>query len=133
MWLSSLTDEQRNALLGLAHNVVVSDGLLDPNEEVMLDEFKREMELHPATESDYLELEGIGAIFGSRRARAIAMLNLLRLGYVDGAFEVEEECLLQEIGEAFGIDGDDFLLMHNWVKRLVALEQEAREFMHPSA
>ena len=129
MWLSSLTDEQRQALLGLAHNVVVSDGLLDPNEEFMLDEFKREMELHPATESDYLELEGIGATFGSRRARAIAMLNLLRLGYVDGAFEVEEECLLQEVAEAFGIGGDDFLLMHNWVKRLVALEQEARAFM----
>ena len=131
MWLSSLTDAQRKALLGLAHNVVVSDGLLDPNEEFMLDEFKREMELHPATESDYLELDGIGATFGSRRARAIAMLNLLRLSYVDGAFEVEEECLLHEIGEVFGIDGDDFLLMHNWVKRLVALEQEARAFMRP--
>ena len=130
MWLSSLTDDQRRALLGLAHNVVVSDGLLDPNEEVMLDEFKREMELHPATESDYLELDGIDATFGSRRTRAIAMLNLLRLSYVDGAFEIEEECLLQEIGEAFGIDGDDFLLMNNWVKRLVALEQEARLFMH---
>ena len=41
MWLSSLEPEQRKALLGLAHNVVVSDGLLDPNEEGMLDEFKR--------------------------------------------------------------------------------------------
>ncbi len=130
MWLSSLTDDQRRALLGLAHNVVVSDGLLDPNEEVMLDEFKREMELHPATESDYLELDGIDTTFGSRRTRAIAMLNLLRLCYVDGAFEIEEECLLQEIGEAFGIDGDDFLLMNNWVKRLVALEKEAGAFMH---
>ena len=39
MWLKSLTDEQREALLGLAHNVVVSDGILDPNEEDMLDEF----------------------------------------------------------------------------------------------
>ncbi len=130
MWLSSLTDDQRRALLGLAHNVVVSDGLLDPNEEVMLDEFKREMELHPATESDYLELDGIDATFRSRSTRAIAMLNLLRLCYVDGAFEIEEECLLQEIGEAFGIDGDEFLLMNNWVKRLVALEKEARTFMH---
>ena len=44
---------------------------------------------------------------------------------------MEEECLLQEVAEAFGIGGDDFLLMHNWVKRLVALEQEARAFMQP--
>lgn len=131
MWLSSLTDEQRKALLGLAHNVVVSDGLLDPNEESMLDEFKREMALHPATEADYLELEGIGEVFRTRRAQTIAMLNLLRLSYVDGAFEVEEECLLKEISETFGFNAADFLLLHNWVKRLVALEKEAASLMAP--
>ena len=132
MWLSSLTSEQRKALLGLAHNVVVSDGLLDPNEESMLDEFKREMALHPATEADYLELdEGIGETFSTRRAQTIAMLNLLRLGYVDGAFEIEEECLLKEISETFGFNAADFLLLHNWVKRLVALEKEAAGLMAP--
>ena len=131
MWLSSLSDEQRRALLGLAHNVVVSDGLLDPNEESMLDEFKREMALHPATESGYLELDGIDAVFATRRARAVAMLNLLRLCYVDGAFEIEEECLLKDVAAAFGIDDDEFLLMNNWVKRLVALEEEANGFMRP--
>ena len=58
MWLTSLTEQQREALLGLAHNVVVSDGILDPNEEDMLDEFKREMALQPDLASDYLELRG---------------------------------------------------------------------------
>ncbi|MYJ74114.1 MAG: hypothetical protein F4089_03000, partial [Gammaproteobacteria bacterium] len=97
MWLTSLTEQQREALLGLAHNVVVSDGILDPNEEDMLDEFKREMALQPDLASDYLELEGIGEVFDSRRARTVAVLNLLRLSYVDGAFEIEEECLLKEV------------------------------------
>ena len=130
MWLSSLTDEQRDALLGLAHNVVVSDGLLDPNEEFMLDEFKREMALKPEIEADYLELDGISEVFNSPRARAVAILNLLRLSYVDGAFEIEEECLLKEIAHAFGIDDERFLLMDNWVRRLVALEEEARGLMN---
>ncbi|MYD97349.1 MAG: hypothetical protein F4X98_08175 [Gammaproteobacteria bacterium] len=129
MWLSTLTDQQRDALLGLAHNVVVSDGLLDPNEEDMLDEFKREMALKPDLVSDYLELEGIEAIFDSRRARTVAVLNLLRISYVDGAFEIEEECLLKEVARAFGISDDDFALMDNWVRRLAALEEEARELM----
>ena len=129
MWLSTLTDEQRDALLGLAHNVVVSDGLLDPNEEDMLDEFKREMALKPDAVSDYLELEGIESIFDSRRARTVAVLNLLRLSYVDGAFEIEEECLLKEVARAFGISDDDFAHMDNWVRRLAALEEEARELM----
>ena len=115
--------------MGLAHNVVVSDGLLDPNEEFMLDEFKREMALNPSTPSGYLELDGIGAVFATRRTRAIAMLNLLRLSHVDGAFEIEEECLLKDVADAFGITDAEFLLMNNWVKRLVALEQEAGAFM----
>ena len=131
MWLKSLTDEQREALLGLAHNVVVSDGILDPNEEDMLDEFKREMALKPDVVSDYLELEGIGEIFDSRRARTVAVLNLLRLSYVDGAFEIEEECLLKEVAGAFGINDADFALMDNWVRRLVGLEREARDLMAP--
>ena len=129
MWLTALTAEQRRALLGLAHNVVVSDGLLDPNEEFMLDAFKREMELNPATESEYVELSGIEQIFDSHRSRVVALLNLLRLGYADGAFEVEEECLLREVCKAFQLPDEEFLLLENWVRRLVALEDEARALM----
>jgi tellurite resistance protein len=125
MWLSSLTSEQREALMGLAHNVVVSDGLLDPNEEGMLDEFKREMELNQV-DVEYLELSGIEQIFDSRKSRVIALVNLLRLGYADGAFEIEEECLLREVCKAFQLPDADFLLLENWVRRLVALEDEAR-------
>ncbi|MCY3811108.1 MAG: hypothetical protein OXH15_04865 [Gammaproteobacteria bacterium] len=132
MWLKSLTETQRDALLGLAHNVVVSDGLLDPNEEDMLVDFKREMALKPDVDSDYLELDGIGAIFDTRRAQTIAILNLLRLSYVDGAFEIEEECLLKEVARVFGIDDDEFMRMDDWVRQLVALEREARRLMEAS-
>lgn len=129
MWLSSLSVEQRQALLGLAYNVIVSDGLLDPNEEGMLDEFKREMDLNPESEVEYLELSGIEEVFGTHKSRVIALLNLLRLSYADGAFEIEEECLLKEIGRTFSIDEGEFLLMDNWVRRHLALEEEARLLM----
>ena len=129
MWLASLKPDQRLALIGLAHDVVVSDGLLDPNEEGMLDEFKREMGLNPATESEYLELDGIEGIFDTRKSRLIALLNLLRLSYADGAFEIEEECLLKEISRAFDVTDDDFMLLDNWVRRLIALEDEARSLV----
>jgi hypothetical protein len=129
VWLNALTEEQRRVLLGLAHNVVVSDGLLDPNEEFMLDDFKREMDLHPRTPSDYVELAGIELTFETRRVRTIAMLNLLRLSYVDGAQEIEEECLLKEVSRVFGFDDADFQRLDNWVRRLLALEQEAQTLM----
>lgn len=129
MWLSSLNPRQRTTLLGLAYNVVVSDGLLDPNEESMLDEFKREMSLSPTEDVEYLELEGIEAVFDDRRSRMVALLNLLRLSYSDGAFEIEEECLLKEISQAFEVPDAEFQLLDNWVKRLVGLEEEALNLM----
>jgi tellurite resistance protein len=125
MWLHSLSERQREVLLGLAHNVVVSDGLLDPNEESMLDSFKREMALAPDTETDWIALDGIETVFDSSRARRIVLLNLIHLSYVDGALEIEEECLLKELARAFEVDDDDFARMENWVKRLMTLEQEA--------
>ena len=124
MWLSSLSSDKRNALLRLAHNVVVSDGLLDPNEEGMLIELKREMGLSEVGELEYLELEGIQNVFQDRRSRIIVVVNLIKLSYVDGAFEVEEECLLKEIARTFDISDQDFLLLDNCVRRLTALEEE---------
>ena len=124
MWLSSLSNDQRNALLRLAHNVIVSDGLLDPNEEDMLFELKREMALSDVGEVEYLELDGIQNVFQDRRSRIIVVINLLKLSYVDGAFEIEEECLLKEIARTFDITDQDFLLLDNWVRRLTALEDE---------
>ena len=115
--------------MGLAHNVVVSDGLLDPNEEGMLDEFKREMELNQTDDPEYLELSGIEKIFDSRKSRVVALVNLLRLGYADGAFEIEEECLLREVCKAFQLPDEEFLLLENWVRRLIALEDEARSLI----
>ncbi|MEX2561553.1 MAG: alpha-amylase family glycosyl hydrolase, partial [Pirellulales bacterium] len=73
------------------------DGLLDPNEERMLADFKREMELAPDTETDYVDMAGIETVFDSSRSRRIALINLIHLSYVDGALEIEEECLLREL------------------------------------
>jgi tellurite resistance protein len=129
MWLSSLSAAERHALMRLAHNVVVSDGLLDPNEEGMLNEFRLEMELTQSGEFEYLELDGIETVFVSRQARIIVLLNLLKLSYADGAFEVEEECLLKEVSRAFSVSDEEFMLLDNWTRRLNALEVEARDLM----
>ena len=128
MWLSSFSGDQRLAMLRLAHNVIVSDGLLDPNEEGMLLELKEEMGLSELEELEYLELQGIQDIFQDRRSRVVVVINLIKLSYVDGAFEIEEECLLKEIARAFDISDTEFLLLDNWVRRLSALEQEAEAF-----
>jgi uncharacterized tellurite resistance protein B-like protein len=126
MWLDALTEPQRVALFALAHDVIVSDGLLDPNEEAMMERLRREMGLPADVQSQYIELDGIAGVFDSPRARRIALVNLIHLSYVDGALEIEEECVLRELADAFGVAEDEFTLLENWVKRLRALEEEGK-------
>lgn len=130
MFLASLTQKQKEAFIRLAHNVVVSDGELSVGERVMMEEMRAEMGLSPDFEASYLPIEGIEKIFDSRRSRAVAMLSLIRLGYADGAFEIEEQCFLDDLARAFDIHETEFGLIQNWVRRLNSLEREAQAFMY---
>ena len=129
MFLTSLTQAQKEAFICLAYNVVVSDGELAVGEHVMMDNMRLEMGLPLSFEARYLPLDGIEKIFNSRRSRIVALIDLIRLGYADGAFEVEEQCLLADLCEAFEISETDFARLQNWVRRFISLEREAQAMM----
>ena len=132
MWLSQLSGEQQETMLRLAHNVIVSDGLLDPNEEGMLEAFRREMGVSADFQVEYLELEGISRVFSERKERLIVLLNLCKLSYADGAFEIEEECLINEIRKAFDVSEAQFDMLQGWIKRMTLLESEGAALLELS-
>ena len=132
MWLSQLSGEQQETMLRLAHNVIVSDGLLDPNEEGMLEAFRREMDVSADFQVEYLELEGISRVFSERKERLIVLLNLCKLSYADGAFEIEEECLINEIRKAFDVSEAQFDMLQGWIKRMTLLESEGAALLELS-
>lgn len=129
MFLSSFTACQKQTFMCLAHNVVVSDGDLSISEEVMMQDMRREMNLESAFEPEYVAIEGVEQIFDTKRSRAIALISLIRLGYADGAFEIEEQCFLRELSDQFDISDHEFGLIDNWVKRLISLEREVNAFL----
>lgn len=132
MWLSQLSGEQQETMLRLAHNVIVSDGLLDPNEEGMLEAFRREMGVSADFQVEYLELEGISRVFSDRKERLIVLMNLCKLSYADGAFEIEEECLINEIRKAFDVSEAQFDMLQGWIKRMTLLESEGAALLELS-
>ena len=132
MWLSQLSGQQQETMLRLAHNVIVSDGLLDPNEEGMLEAFRREMGVSADFQVEYLELEGISRVFSERKERLIVLMNLCKLSYADGAFEIEEECLINEIRKAFDVSEAQFDMLQGWIKRMTLLESEGAALLEPS-
>ena len=129
MFLALLTDEQKKIFLCLAHDVVVSDGELSVGEQVMMEDMRREMNLSPDFEAQYLPLDGVDTIFDSKRSQATVLISLIRLAYADGAFEIEEQFLIKSLCTLFNTTDADLYLMENWVRRLIALEREANGFM----
>lgn len=125
MFLNEFNQQQQQAFICLAHNVVVSDGDLSPGEVVMMNQLKREIGLPEDFEPHYIAVEEIDGIFDSQRARVAVVMNLIRLGYADGAFEIEEQFLLKDVCRIFNIDEPLFGRIENWVRRLIALEEEA--------
>ena len=125
MYLDSLTEAQKETLICLAHDVVVSDGELAPGEQAMMDAMRREMSVDDSFEAHYVSLDGVDEIFDDRRSRTVALMALVRLSYADTAYEIEERCFLDDLRKAFGISDDEFDRIQAWVRRLVALELEA--------
>ena len=109
--------------------MVVSDGELGPGEQLMMDELKREIGLSSEFEPHYMPIDGVGEIFNTRNARVATIIALIRLGYADGTFEIEEQFVLKKICETFEVTESDFTIIENWVRRLIALEKKARAFM----
>lgn len=129
MFLHELNDKQKEAFICLAHNIVVSDGELSPDEQLMIDQLRREIGLAEDFEPHYISVKGIEDVFDTRRSRVAAVIALIRLGYADGAFEIEEQFLLKDICTALQISATDFTVMENWVRRLIALQLEASALM----
>ena len=129
MFLSSLTDSQKETFFCLAHDVVVSDGELNVGEHVMMEEMRREMSLDEKLEPHYVDVHGMEEIFDTKRTRIIVLISLIRLGYADGAFEIEEQSFLKVLCGLFEIDDTEFVLIENWARRLIALEREANDFL----
>ena len=129
MFLSSLSLAQRQALMCLAHDVVVSDGELTAGEQLQMESLRGDMNLPADFEAHYLPIEGVEQVFDSRRSRVIAIIALVRMAHADGAFEIEEQCLLSDLCRAFDIGEHDFELLQNWVRRYMALEREVRGIM----
>ena len=129
MWLMTLTESQRGALIGLAQHLVHADDALDISEEFMLEDFRRQMKLYGNSGAPSESIESLATRFDTRMSRSVALLNLLRLGYADGTFDVEEESLMLRFAEALGFSDADYRIFEDWVRRLAVLEAEGKKLM----
>ncbi|MDH5737769.1 MAG: TerB family tellurite resistance protein [Gammaproteobacteria bacterium] len=124
MFLNRLNSEQQQALQKLAYSVAVSDGEMSEDERQMLEEMQREMHLPLPLKPEHLDIDTAMRLFDSRASRAIVLVTLIKLGFADKAYEIEEQCFIDDLRKAFNYSDNDFEHITDWVKKLVSLEQE---------
>ena len=96
-----------------AYDVAVSDGVLRGDEQFMMTQMGREIGQSHDFEPHYIPTEGVEKIFDTRRALIAVIINLIRLGYADGTFEIEEQFLLKEVCRLFGFTNQQFAVIEN--------------------
>lgn len=113
----------------MAYSVAVSDGEMTDGERRMLEDMRSEMNLEMESVSPYQAIAELDILFDTRQSRVIALTSLIRLGFADRAYEIEEQCYIDDVRKAFGYSDKEFTQITDWVKRLVSLENEMDVFL----
>ena len=114
MFLSQLTEPEKAAFLALAREMVVLNGVLVTETE-MLAAACREMGL-TVDQPVFLSFEAACASFKSDRSRKIALMELMLLAKADGLVQAEESELAKRIQAAFGASDDVLAWARRWAE-----------------
>jgi len=129
MFFERLTGEQKKMLLGMAYSVAVSDGEMSEEEKSMLARIGHEMNIGNEHSFEYVNIESVRSLFKEQATRTIALITLIKIGFADQAYEIEEQCYIDDIRRELGFSDGDFNRITDWVKRLVSLEGEIRKYL----
>lgn len=107
-----VSEAEREYILDTSHNFDVSaEGILEDDSDESLAE--------------------ICESFESDSAKRLALVRLIELGYVDGAYEEPEWVGIREVAEVMGIEGLDLVALEDWVSRGMEWKEEGRKLLLP--
>jgi tellurite resistance protein len=130
MFLHELNKEEKAAFLELAHLVAISNGIIDENEQKMLDTYEREMGLNFKIQNlEDLSLEGIIPAFKSEKSKKIVFLEAIAIAFADGIYDEDEKKLLQELKIEFGISKEEYEEFKGWITKVNSLYAQAAELV----
>ena len=116
MFLGLLNEAQRNSFLALATKLVMADRTIEPEERVMLD--LRVAEMGGNAKAPPAEIYGPPntAVFNSRRARAIVLVELFLLAMSDSKMSDQELPILDQLISAFEFSPTEANDIRTWAE-----------------
>lgn len=135
MFLDQLSAGQKSSFLALATRMVLADGDITDGERALLGALRSEMgDVENAPAEEVFGNTNL-TVFDTTKVRAIVMLELFSLAFSDSDFHADEDHVLGDVGQGFGLDNGTLEAMRDWAQRRVeggetdALVAEAQSFM----
>lgn len=127
MFLNDLTENEKQAFVGLAKQLVMADGMLNKEEEVLLAQMLNEMQLPENTSAESTEISELAHAFTSQKSKTICIIELVALGYANMEYHTLEKDFINNLAEHFNISLEKTIEIENWVVKQLAHLYEAEE------
>lgn len=127
-----LQSKEKFSFLQLAHYLARVDSKYGPREEEILLEYCTEMGIEnlDSFDSENFSLDGILKDFKSEQSKRIVILELMILIHIDHTFHLNEQKLMQQISQNFGINLEDVNDYSQWGKSVAMLYEVAKIFIN---
>ena len=132
MLLMKLQSKEKFSFLQLAHYLARVDNKYRPREEEILLEYCTEMGIEnlDSFDRENFSLDGILKDFKSEQSKRIVILELMILIHIDHTFHLNEQKLMQQISQNFGINLEDVNDYSQWGKSVAMLYEVAKIFIN---
>ncbi len=124
MFLNLLSERQKQSFLALATKVIMADGGVVPEENVMLADRVAEMGGDIKAPPDEIFGSPNVAVFDDNRSQTIVVLELLVLAHSDDEYHADEKPIIADLAEAFGIPTETLDAYEAWARRQAPLSVE---------
>jgi len=129
MFLSRLTEPQRQSFMALVTKMALADGKVAPEEVAILDDIA-----HALGNPEPVSAEEIfGAIniepFDTEESRILTILGMLVVAYADYNFHVDESTVLDDTIRAFSIPDSKLNALKVWATKQADLMNELHDLI----
>lgn len=131
MLLMKLQAREKFAFLQLAHYLARIDNDFGKSEEEIILEYCDEMGIENIDSFDMtnFSLDDILKNFKSEKSKRIVILELMILIHIDNNFNINEQILMDQISQNFGINVNDVNDYSQWGKSVAMLYEVAKVYI----
>lgn len=133
MFLSQLTDYEKETFMKLAYEIANQDGDFAEEEKMILSQYAQEMNMSFEADNYQDNICVIDLIDTFRQSDSSTVkkifIELMGLVLVDNEYNQVEAEILEKYIEVHGLDSDHLVKVKNWVENMTSLYSELSELI----